>query len=145
MESTRPPTSSRKLQNEDVGEEVTQKLFTIQSSDKSSTLEQKPDDSTGKNINKSSKDSPDTYPETPNNSQNDSFEAIDGLDTAHIPAVEYSGAEDIPLEIIDTMRLPAQAENEITQETPTTPLKAKQRPGITRGKAILYTLSLIHI
>src|SRR5438876_7524549 len=48
-----------------------------------------------------------------------------------------------PPEIIDTMRLPAQVELEITQETPTTPLKAKQLPGITKGKAILYISLLL--
>src|SRR5438093_878145 len=139
MESTRPPTSNRKLQSGDVGEEVTQKLFTAQSSDKSGTLEQKPIDSTGTVTNKSSKD----IPEAVNNSQNDPFEAIDGLDTANILAINYSKAENTLLEIIDTIKLPAQAEMGITQETPTTPLKAKQRPGITRGKAILYTSLLL--
>jgi beta-N-acetylhexosaminidase len=94
MESIRPPTSNRKPQNEDDREEITQKLFTIQSSDKSGRLEQPPPDSTG-------------------------------------------------LEIIDTMRLPAQVEIGITQETPTTPLKTKQRPGITGGKAILYISLLL--
>ncbi len=85
MESTRPPTSNRKLHNGDVGEEVTQKLFTLQSSAKSGRLEQKPADSTGTDTNESSKDSP----EAANNSQNDSFEAIDGLDTVNILAINY--------------------------------------------------------
>ncbi len=139
MESTRPPTSNRKLHNGDVGEEVTQKLFTLQSSAKSGRLEQKPADSTGTDTNESSKDSP----EAANNSQNDSFEAIDGLDTVNILAINYSKAEDTPIEIIDTFKLPAQAEMGITQDTPTTPLKTQQRPGITRGKAILYISLLI--
>ena len=143
MESTRPPTSNRKLQNGDDGEEVTQKLFTIQSSDQRGWLEHKPADLTGKDVNKSSKGNPEISPEAANNSQNDSFEAIEGLDTANISTVDYSEAEDTPLEIIDTMRLPTQAEIGITQEAPTTPLKAKQRPGITRGKAILYTSLLL--
>jgi len=143
MESTSSPKSKRKLQNGDVGEEVTQILFTIQPSDQSSRLEQKPADSTGKNINKSSKNSSETYPETTKNSQKDSLEAIEELDTARIPAVDYSEAEDTPLEIIDTMRLPAQAEIGVTQETPTIPLKTKQRPGITRGKATLYIALLL--
>jgi len=86
MESTSSPKSNTKQKKGDVGEEVTQKLFTFQSSDQSS----KP-------------------------------------------------------EIIDTMRLPTQAELEITQETPTTPLKANQRPGITRAKAILYISLLLII
>ncbi len=140
MESTRPPTSNRKLHNGDVGEEVTQKLFTLQSSAKSGRLEQKPADSTGTDTNESSKDSP----EAANNSQNDSFEAIDGLDTVNILTINYSKAEDTPLEIIDTFKLPAQAEVGITQDTPTTPLKTQQQPGITRGKAILY-ISLLTI
>ena len=139
MESTRPPTSNRKLHNGDVGEEVTQKLFTLQSSAKSGRLEQKPADSTGTDTNETSKDSP----ETANNSQNDSFEAIDGLDTVNILAINYSEAEDTPIEIIDTFKLPAPAEMGITQDTPTTPLKTQQRPGIPRGKAILYISLLI--
>src|SRR5919108_1308556 len=68
---------------------------------------------------------------------------IDTLDTANISAIDYSKAENTPLEIIDTIKLPAQAERGITQETPTTPLKAKQRPAITRGKAILYISLLL--
>jgi len=143
MESTRPPTSNRKLHNGDVGEEVTQKLFTLQSSAKSGRLEQKPADSTGTDINESSKDSPETCSETANNSQNDSFEAIDGLDTVNILAINYSEAEDTPIEIIDTFKLPAQAEMGITQDTPTTLLKTQQRPGIPRGKSILYISLLI--
>src|SRR5690348_10719248 len=130
MESTSSPISNTKQQNGDDAEEITQKLFTMQLSDKSGGLEQKPADSTAKDVNKSSKDIPESSFETANNSQNDSFEAIDELETANIPAVDYS-EEDTPLEIIDTMRLPAQAEIEITQETPTTTLTAKQRPGIT--------------
>src|SRR6266576_3551636 len=139
MESPRPTTSNKKIHNGDVGEEVTQKLFTLQSSAKSGRLEQKPADSTGTDTNESSKDSS----EAANNSQNDSFEAIDGLDTVNILAINYSKAEDTPIEKIDTFKLPAQAEMGITQDTPTTPLKTQQRPGITRGKAILYISLLI--
>ena len=143
MESTSSPKSKRKLQNGDDREEVTQKLFTIQTSDKTGRFEQKSADSTGKDPNKSSKNSSETYPETTKNAQNDWFEAIDGLDTANISAVDYTQTEDTPLEIIDTMRLPAQAEIGVTQETPTIPLKTKQRPGITRGKATLYIALLL--
>ncbi len=143
MESTSSPKSKRKLQNGDDREEVTQKLFTIQTSDKTGRFEQKSADSTGKDPNKSSKNSSETYPETTKNAQNDWFEAIDGLDTANISAVDYIQTEDTPLEIIDTMRLPAQAEIGVTQETPTIPLKTKQRPGITRGKATLYIALLL--
>src|SRR5947199_2514549 len=56
---------------------------------------------------------------------------------------QSSDKEGTPPEIIDTMRLPTQAELEITQETPTTPLQTKQLPGITRGKAILYISLLL--
>ena len=169
MESSRPPTSNGKLQSGDDGEEVTQKLFIIQSSDKSGKLEQKPVDSTDTATNRSSKDSS----EVASNSQNDSFEAIDSLDTVRIPTLalqEASGqelqeknhtslpsrelafrehekaakkAEDTQLERSDTHKFPAQVEMGITQETPTTPLKTKQRPGITRGKAILYASLLL--
>jgi beta-N-acetylhexosaminidase len=41
------------------------------------------------------------------------------------------------------MRLPTQTELEIKQETPTIPLKAKQRQGIPRAKAILYISLLL--
>ena len=131
--------SNMKQKNGDVREEVTENLFTIQSSDKSKSLEQKPAESTGEDVNKSSKD----IPENAKGSQNDSYEAIEGLDTAHIPAADYSIVKGPPPEIIDTIRLPRQAELEITQETPTTPLKAKQLPGITSGKAILYISLLL--
>src|SRR5260370_9835331 len=152
MESSRPPTSNGKLQSGDDGEEVTQKLFIIQSSDKSGKLEQKPVDSTDTATNRSSKDSS----EVASNSQNDSFEAIDSLNTVRIPTLalqEASGqelqeknhtslpsrelafrehekaakkAEDRQLERSDTHKFPAQVEMGITQEPPTTPLKTKQ-------------------
>jgi beta-N-acetylhexosaminidase len=139
MESTSSPIPNTKQQNGDVGEEVTQELFTIQSSDSSGRLEQKSADSNDEDVNTSSKDTS----ETAKISQNDSYEANEGLDTTHIPAANYSTVNDTPSEIIDTMRLPAQAEIEITQETPTTPLKAKPRSDITRGKAILYISLLL--
>ena len=142
MESTSSPMSNTRKQNGDDGEEVTQKLFTIQSSDKNGMLEQKPAESTAKNVNQSSKDIPKLKSESANNSQNDAFDEIDRLETANIPALDHS-EEDTSLEIIDTMRLPAQAEIEITQETPTTTLTTKQRPGITRGKATLYIALLL--
>src|SRR5437016_2163871 len=115
MESPSSPISNTKQQNRDVGDEATQKLSTILSSDRIGGLEQKLADSTGKN------------------SQNDSYETIEGLNTAQIPAANHSIVNDKPLEIIDTMRLPAQAEIEMTQKTSTTTLKAKQRPDISRG------------
>src|SRR6266851_1298627 len=112
MESTRPPTSNRKLQSGDDGEEVTQKLFIIQSSDTSGKLEQKPVDSTDTATNKSSKDSS----EVASNSQNDSFEAIDSLDTVNIRAADYSEAEDTQLERSDTLKFPAQATPQLTPQ-----------------------------
>ena len=144
MESTSSPLPNMKQHNGDVGEVVTQKLFTIQSSDRIGRLEQQTDDSTGNIVNTSSKDISETNSETAKNSQNDSYEAIEGLDTAQIPAADYSTENNTPPEIIDTTKIPVQAEIEITQETPTTPLKAKPRSGITRGKAILY-ISLLSI
>jgi beta-N-acetylhexosaminidase len=142
MESTSSPIPNTKQQNGDVGEKVTQKLFTIQSSD-SSRLEQKSADSTDEDVNISRKDVSENYSETAKNSQNDSYDAIEGLDTTHIPAADYSTEKDTRSEIIDTLRLPAQAEIEITQATPTTPLQAKPRSAITRGKAILYISLLL--
>ena len=142
MESTSSPIPNTKQQNGDVGEKVTQKLFTIQSPD-SSRLEQKSADSTDEDVNKSRKDVSENYSETAKNSQNDLYDAIEGLDTTHLPAADYSIEKDTRSEIIDTMRLPAQAEIEITQETPTTPLQAKPRSAITRGKAILYISLLL--
>jgi beta-N-acetylhexosaminidase len=139
MESTRPPSSNRKLQSGDNGEEVTQTLFVVQPSDKSGKLNQRSVDSTDANTNIPSKDNP----QVANNAQNNSFETIDGLGTAHIQAVDYSKVKDAPLESIDTFKLPAQADMGKTQETPTAPLKMKERPGITRGKAILYASLLL--
>jgi hypothetical protein len=95
MESTSSPMSNTKQQI-GVDGEVTQKLFTIQSSDKSGMLEQKPADLTAKDVIKSSQDIPEPSSETANNSQNDSYGAIDGLDTAHMSAVDYAVAEDTP-------------------------------------------------
>jgi len=132
MESTDSPISNTSQQNRDGGEEVTQKLFTIQSSDKSGNLEQKSAQLTDKDIVKNTQ-----------NSLKDSYEEIEELDTAHIPAADNFSAKDTPPERIDTIRLPAQAEIETTQEIPTTPLNAKQRSDITRGKAILYISLLL--
>jgi beta-N-acetylhexosaminidase len=139
MESTSSPTSNTRQRNRDTPEEVTQQLFGIQSSDISDRLEQKSADATGKDVNKSSKG----LSEIANNLQNDSREAIEELDTAHVSAIDHPAAEDKPPESTHTMRLPAQLERGITQGTPTTIIKAKQRPGITRGKAILYISLLL--
>jgi len=195
MESTRPPKSNGKLQSEDDGEEVTQKLFIVQSSKKSGNLEQKPVDSTATITNKSGNDSS----EVGSNSQNGSFEAaIDSLETVRTPtivlqeangqelpnkdhtplasieATDQEGAigsesheqdhtslpsvemadrehekaskeEDTQLERSVTSKFPAQTEEWIKQQTPTIPLKTKQLPAITRGKAILYASLLLII
>jgi beta-N-acetylhexosaminidase len=139
MESSRPPTSNRELRSGDNGEEVTQKLFIVQATDKTGKSNQRSVDSADADTNIPNKDSP----QVANYSQNNSFEVIDALDTAHIQAVDSSNVKDTPLERIDTFKLSAQADMEITQETPTTPLKTKHRPGITRGKAILYASLLL--
>jgi beta-N-acetylhexosaminidase len=139
MESTSSPISNMRQQHGDDGEEVTQKLFTIQSSDKSANLEPKSAHLTDNDVNTSSKD----IVTNTQNSLKDSCEAIEGLDTAHVPAADYFTVKDTPPDIIDTIRLPAQVEFEITQETTITPLKAKQQSNITRGKAILYISLLL--
>ncbi len=139
MESTSSPRSNIKQQNRINTEEATHKLFTTQSSAQSGGLEQKPVDMTSEDIQKSSKD----IPEIIKNPQNDSSEAIEGLDTEHIFAVDYSSIKDTSPETIDTIRLPTQGEIKITQETPTTILKAKQQPRITKGRAILYISLLL--
>ncbi|HEX9134182.1 MAG TPA: glycoside hydrolase family 3 N-terminal domain-containing protein, partial [Ktedonobacteraceae bacterium] len=46
-------------------------------------------------------------------------------------------AEGTPLEVIDTLKMPAHAETGSMPETPTIPLKTQQKPGMTRGKALL--------
>ena len=99
MESTRPPKSNRKLQSEDDREEVTQKLFSVQSREVA--------------------------------------------DREHEKALKI--AEDTPLENSVTFKFLAQTEIEIKQETPTILLKTKERPAITRGKAILYISLLLII
>jgi beta-N-acetylhexosaminidase len=109
MESAGPPTSNRKQQCREIGEEETQKLSIVQSSGKTGTLECGPADSTETDTSVSAKDSP----EAASVSQHDSFEAI------------------------DTLKMPAYAEITTTPETPTIPLQAQQQAGITRGKAIL--------
>jgi beta-N-acetylhexosaminidase len=144
MESTSSPKPNTEQQNGEDEEEVTQKLFSIQLSDKSGISERKTADATGKDENTPSKDIPEPDPETANNPQDDSYKAIERVDIAHVPTVDYSKVEDTPVEKIDTTRLQTQAEIEITPVTPTTSPTFKQRPGITRGKAILYiTLLLI--
>ncbi len=64
-------------------------------------------------------------------------------DQEHEKAIK--NAEDTLLERSDTFKFLPQTERWIKQETPTTPLKTKQRPGITRGKAILYASLLLII
>ncbi len=139
MESARPPTSNRKQQSTDIGEEETKKLFIIQSSGKTDTLERGSADSTETDTSISTKG----RPEAISNSQIDSIETIDRLDTVNMLAVEQTEAEDTPLEAIDTLKMPAHAEIDSMPETPTIPLKTQQRPGMTRGKALLLASLLL--
>jgi beta-N-acetylhexosaminidase len=139
MESARPPTSNRKQQSTDIGEEETKKLFIIQSSGKTDTLERWSADSTETDTSISTKG----RPEAISNSQIDSIETIDRLDTVNMLAVEQTEAEDTPLEAIDTLKMPAHAEIDSMPETPTIPLKTQQRPGMTRGKALLLASLLL--
>lgn len=139
MESARPPTSNRKLQRIDIGEEDTKKLSIVQSSGNTGTLEQGSADSIDTDTSIPTKG----HPEATSNSQVDSLEAIDHLDTANMSAIDQSKAEDAPIEVIDTLKMPAQAGIERTLETPTIPLKTQQRPGMTPGKAILLASLLL--
>ena len=142
MESTSSPRSNTKHQNKDDGEEITQKLFTIQSSAKRDNLEQKPVETNIEEIEEI-QESSNELPESIKKPREDSSEAIEKLDTARINAIDNSPVKDTSVEIIDTARLPAQAEIQKTLETPTIALKTKQRQGITRGKAILYISLLL--
>jgi beta-N-acetylhexosaminidase len=139
MESARPPTSNRKQQSRDIGEEETKKLFIVQTPSKTGTLEQGPADSAETGTSIFTKD----RPEAASNSQIDLFEAIDGLDTINMLAVDDAEAQDTPVEVIDTLKMTAHAEIGTMPETPTIPLKTQQRPGMTRGKAILLASLLL--
>ncbi|MGZ3609099.1 MAG: glycoside hydrolase family 3 protein [Ktedonobacteraceae bacterium] len=139
MESTSSPRSNINQQNRDDGEDVTQKLFTIQSSDTRDKLEQEPVETTSENIKKSSKD----IPESINKPHKDSSEVIEKINTVRINAVDNSTVKDTSAEIFDTTRLPAQTEVEKILETPTSALKTNHRQGINRGKAILYISLLL--
>ncbi len=139
MESARPPTSNRKQQSRDIGEEETKKLSSVQSSGKMGTLEQGSADSIETDTSLSTKG----RPEAASNSQLGSNETIDRLDTANMLAVEHTEAKDTPKEVIDTLKMPAYAEIDRIPETPTMRLKTQQMPGITRGKAILLISLLL--
>ena len=139
MESTSSPRSNINQQNRDDGEDVTQKLFTIQSSATRDKLEQEPVETTSENIKKSSND----IPESINKPHKDSSEVIEKINTVRINAVDNSTVKDTSAEIFDTTRLPAQTEVEKILETPTSALKTNHRQGINRGKAIpLHQLAL---
>ena len=133
MESARPPTSKKKQQSRDIGEEATQKLFIGQTHVKRVTLKPEAADSTGTDTSILAKD----QPEADSNSQIDSFEAFDGLDTARMPVVDDGESKDTPVEVLDTVKLPAHAETGTMPETPTIPLKTQHQPGMSRGKALL--------
>jgi beta-N-acetylhexosaminidase len=144
MESTSSPKSNMEQQDGDDREEITQKLFSIQLSDKSGVPERKTVDATDNDENTPSKDISETSAESASNSQNDSFNTIDGIDIANVSTADYPPVENTPVEIVETeRRLPAPIETEIAPVTPTTPLTAKQRPAITRGKAVLYISLLL--
>jgi beta-N-acetylhexosaminidase len=142
MESTSSPRSHTKQQNRDDGEEVTQKLFTIQSSTKRDDSEQKPVETNIEDIEEIQESSND-LPESTKKPQKDAGKAIEKLDTAPTNAVDNSPVKDTSVEIIDTASLPTQAEVQEKLETPIAALKTKQRQSITKGKAILYISLLL--
>ncbi len=141
MESARPPMSNRKRQSRDIGEEETKKLFFVQSPSKTGTLEQGSADPTETDASISTK----SRPEAVSNSSVDSNETIDRLDTVNMLAIEQTEAEGTPFEAIDTLKVPVHAEIDSLPETPTIPLKSQQRPGMTRGKALLLASLLLII
>jgi beta-N-acetylhexosaminidase len=133
MESARPPTSNRMQQSGDTEEEVTQKLFSVQTSNKRGKLEQRPADSTETGASVLANG----HLEAAADEQIDSFEALDGPSTINLPAVDEAEATDTSIEVLDTLSMPAQTETGTLPETPTIPLKTQLEPGMTRGKAIL--------
>lgn len=139
MESSRPPTSKEKQQSGDTGEEVTQKLFIVQTHAKRVTLKPGPADSTETDTTMPAKD----QPEAASNSQIDPVEASDGLDAVHMPGIDDVESNDTPVEVLDTVKLPAHAETGTVPETPTIPLETQHRPGMTRGKALLLAALLL--
>jgi beta-N-acetylhexosaminidase len=135
MDSTSPPTSHSQQNGK---KEVNPKIHPIESSE--SNKEQNASDATGIDMQlSSSRNSENRTNHT--QSQNESIEA---LETARIPTTYTSTQEDMQPETIDTLRLSAQAKDEITHDTPTAILKTNQQPGISRGKAIL-SISLLLI
>src|SRR6266516_4565084 len=141
MESARPPMSNRKRQSRDIGEVETKKLFFVQSPSKTGTLEQGSADPTETDASISTK----SRPEAVSNSSVDSNETIDRLDTVNMLAIEQTEAEGTPFEAIDTLKVLVHAEIDSLPETPTIPLKSQQRPGMTRGKALLLASLLLII
>ncbi len=133
MESARPPTSKKKQQSGDMAEEVTQPLFIVQTHVKRVTLKPEPAESTETDTSMLAKG----RPEAASNSQIDSFEAFDGLDTVRMPAVDDAESKDTPVEVLDTVKLPAHAETGTMPGTPTIPLETQHQPGMTRGKALI--------
>ena len=79
MESTSSPRSNTKQQNRDDGEEVTQKLFTIQSSTKHDNLEQNPVEPNIEDVEEIQESSND-LPEFIKKPQKDLSEEIEKLD-----------------------------------------------------------------
>ncbi len=141
MESARTPTSNRMQQSGDTEEEVTQKLFSVQTSNKRGKLEQRPADSTETGASMLANG----HLEAAADEQIDSFEALDGPNTINLPAVDEAEARDTSIEVLDTLSMPAQTETGTLPETPTIPLKTQLEPGMTRGKAILLAGLLLII
>src|SRR5689334_691916 len=105
MESARPPASNRMQQSGDT-EEVTQKLFSVQTSNKRGKLEQRPADSTETGASVLANG----HLEAAGDEQIDSFEALDGPGTINLPAVDEAEATDTSIEVLDTLSIPAQTE-----------------------------------
>ncbi len=137
MEPISPPTSHSQQHNEKKG--VKPRLLPIQPSDSNSTFEQNASDATGKDRHISDQD----IPENTNSELESKYEAIEGLETARLAAAHNSTIKDTEPEAINTLRLPVQTEDAVTQKTPTAILQANQRPAISRGNAILYISLLL--
>ncbi len=137
MESSSPPTSHS--QQHYGKKAVTPKSLPVESEDRKRNINQNASDATGKDMHPSS--SPNSENITIHTKSQD--ESIEALETARIPATYTTTQKDMQLEAIDTLRLSAQAKDEITQDTPTVILKANQQSGISRGKAILLISLLL--
>jgi len=143
----------------DIGEKDTLKIFITQSPHQTGTLEPKPGDAIDAGTSTSTNDNL----EAAGTSQEDALEAIEGIDTVNILAIDHARAtgresnakallehekpgkkaDHTRLEVIDTLRIPAMADIATMPEIPTTPLKTLQQTGITRGKAVVCVALLL--